>query len=123
MESLVSELRLTLKNLISNSNWMDPKTKSAALEKLSKMRDRIGFPNRLLNETYLAELLDGVELKPTTFFDNMLAIDHADMERELKTLRQPYGPQNDDFPPALVNAAYSAQNNEITFPAAILQVC
>lgn len=101
---------------------MGPETKSAALEKLSKMKNRIGFSDRLLNETYLDELLNGILLEPTKFYDNMRAIDHAEMENELKKLREPYDPSDDDFPPALVNAAYSAQNNEIMFPAAILQV-
>src|SRR5271168_4114459 len=100
MESLVGELRSTLKNLISESTWMDSKTKSAALEKLAKMQNRIGFATRILNETYMTDLLTGVVLRPTTFYQNIKSIERADIRLDIEKLRIPYNSQEQDFPPA-----------------------
>ncbi len=46
MDELVANLKLAMGDRIRGNSWMSPKTKEAALEKLSKMDVMVGYPEK-----------------------------------------------------------------------------
>jgi putative endopeptidase len=95
-------------------NWMSPPTRTAALEKLGKIDARIGYPNRWRD--YSALTVTGnrlvASIRAATVFET---------NRQLAKLGNPVDRDEWEMSPQTVNAYYSEENNQIVFPAAILQ--
>jgi putative endopeptidase len=114
MDALVRNLLAAFKVGIDELEWMSPQTKVQAQAKLAKYTLKIAYPDRWRDYT-------GLEVKADDLVGNVMRsqqFQHADMwERYGKPVeRWRWG-----FTPQTVNASYSATNNEITFPAGILQ--
>jgi putative endopeptidase len=114
MEALVQGLRDAMAARIQKVSWMSPETKAKALEKLSKFRVKIGYPDKWRDYSALritaGDLYGDVE-RSTAF----------DWERQVKRLGGPVDKTEWDLTPQTVNAYYNPLGNEIVFPAAILQ--
>lgn len=116
---MVEDIVSVYKDRIKNLDWMSDETKERAINKLNKMGVKIGYPDEW--DTYL----DDVDIKSAadggSYFDNVLEIAKASM----KNLSELQGTTPDKtvwaMYPYTVNACYSATDNDITFPAAILQ--
>lgn len=114
MEELVENLYAAYRSSISTLEWMTEDTRKAALEKLQKFVAKIGHPDRWRDYSAL-------EIKATDLIGNArrAAIHEADYE-----FAKLGGPMRRDewmMTPQTVNAYYSPGENEIVFPAAILQ--
>ncbi len=116
---MVNDIVSVYKERINNLDWMSCATKEKAINKLNKMGIKIGYPDKYDSR------LDSAEIKSKadggSYFDNILEIAKANMKRmsELQGTvpdRTKWG-----MYPYTVNACYSATENDITFPAAILQ--
>ena len=103
--------------------WMDPETKKRAHRKLSTIKEYIGYPEEILNNTALEELYEGLEVKPETYFQNGIGMSIWSTNYHWKKLRETV--DKTDWKrhanPAVVNAFYSSIENSIQFPAGILQ--
>lgn len=94
--------------------WMDDPTRHKAADKIAKMARKIGYPDRWRD---YAE----VTIDPSNHFANVLSEKQAHAAREAAKVDQSVE-RGDWFMPApLVNAYYNPTNNEIVFPAGILQ--
>jgi predicted metalloendopeptidase len=93
--------------------WMDDATRAAAREKLTKMRQKIGFPERWRAYTF--------DVAPTSYAANELAADVFELGRRLRKIGQPVDREEWQMTPPTVNAYYDASLNEMVFPAGILQ--
>lgn len=60
MEVLVGKLRAAMKANVEEVSWMDARTRSAALLKLSRMGQKIGYPDYIHNETRIMQDYGGV---------------------------------------------------------------
>ena len=89
-----------------------------------KMARHVGFPVELLDMKKLEQHFAGVEMKPDKFFDNYVQIGKWFMKNKFGNLREKVNKTDwkDHALPVMVNAFYSAGENAIILPAAILQV-
>ncbi|KXS10441.1 zincin [Gonapodya prolifera JEL478] len=104
--------------------WVDEATRNVALDKLDSIQSKIGYPDFLLDPTALRKRYEGLDLRSTAgYFSNFLALTRwhfsfNQLQRILKPIdRTDWG----DDTPQEVNAAYEFLNNDILFPAGILQ--
>lgn len=115
METLIDYLKKSYHQHISNLDWMSPETKKKALDKLSKFTVKVAYPDKW--EDYSALALDGNNL-----YENLKQIDQWAYQKTLKEeVNKPVDKSKWGMPPQTVNAYYNASNNEIVFPAGILQ--
>jgi putative endopeptidase len=114
MEELVANLRIALGNRIPNYSWMSEATKAAALEKLAKFTVKIGYPDRWRDYSAL-------EVRGDDLFGNTERAGIFQWQYQLNRLNDPVDKDEWGMTPQTVNAYYNSTNNEIVFPAAILQ--
>ncbi len=114
MEELVANLRTALGNRIPNYDWMSDETQAAALEKLAKFTVKIGYPDKWRDYSAL-------EVRPDDLFGNAERAGQFQWQYQLNRLNDPVDKEEWGMTPQTVNAYYNSANNEIVFPAAILQ--
>jgi putative endopeptidase len=114
MEELVANLRIALGNRIRNYTWMSAETQAAAQEKLEKFTVKIGYPNKWRDYS-------GLEIRPDDLFGNGERAGLFQWQYQLNRLNESVDKDEWGMTPQTVNAYYNSANNEIVFPAAILQ--
>lgn len=114
MLSLVGDIRTALKTRIDNLDWMGPETKVKAQDKLAKFTVKIGYPDKWRDYSKL-------EIKEGDAYGNMIRTGAWDYRHDVERLNQPVDKSEWGMTPQTVNAYYNSVNNEIVFPAAILQ--
>ena len=114
MDALVTDIRGAMKARIETLEWMGPETRGKALEKLAKFTVKIGYPTEWRDYS-------GLQLKPDDVYGNAVRSSTYEWCRNLARLRGPVDKKEWGMTPQRVNAYYNYANNEIVFPAAILQ--
>ena len=114
MDALVKELIAVMHKHIAGVDWMSAATKAKAQEKLSKLRVKIGYPAKWRD--YGALTLTADDLYGNAMRTQAFAWDYL-----VKRLNQPVDKEEWGRTPQTVNAEYSPNGNELTFPAGILQ--
>jgi putative endopeptidase len=114
MQKLVDNLREALKVRIENLAWMSPATKVKALEKWSGFTSKVGYPEKWRDWSGLATSRD-------SYFENMIKAGEFNYRYDLSKVGKPTDKAEWGMTPQTVNASYNPLNNDITFPAAILQ--
>ncbi len=113
IEALVERLIDATRVRIDALEWMSPETKATAIEKLDTMRVKVGYPD--VWRTYEAVTIE------ESLAQTLLSASLAESKRELGRIGEPVDRDEWGMLPQEVNAYYSPTNNEIVFPAAILQ--
>jgi predicted metalloendopeptidase len=113
IEKLVARTIAATRTRIEALPWMTPETKQTALDKLDAMRVKVGYPDTW--QTYEAVNIE------ESLAQTLLSASLAESKRRLARIGQPVDREEWGMLPQTVNAYYSATNNEIVFPAAILQ--
>lgn len=113
IETLVERMKEATRARITKLEWMTPETKAEALKKLDTMRVKVGYPDTW--RTY-----ENVTIGDSYVASNLSA-NIAEYRRNLARLDKPVDKDEWRMLPQTVNAYYSPTNNEIVFPAAILQ--
>ncbi|WP_374549250.1 M13 family metallopeptidase [Flavobacterium sp.] len=103
---------------IKNLPWMDEKTKESAIEKLEKIRIKIGYPDEW--KDYSALVIKS-PAEGGTAFGNGMNIAKWNFKKNIEDLKKPVNKDEWFMSPQTVNAYYNPSYNEIVFPAAILQ--
>lgn len=114
MEKLVGNLMKTFEQSIHGLKWMTDATKVKALEKLSKITTKIGYPDEWRDYSRL-------EIVESDLLGNMMRSARAEHFRQIDRLHKPVDRKEWGMTPQTVNAYYNPSMNEIVFPAAILQ--
>ena len=114
MLELVGNLIRAYEKSIKELDWMSDETKAQALDKLSKFRPKIGYPD--VWRDYSA-----VDIEPDDLFGNIERATVAEYEREMARQGGPVDREEWAMNPQTVNAYYMPPLDEIVFPAAILQ--
>ena len=114
MEKLVASLEKAMAEDIRTIGWMSDSTKAEAQKKLDSFRDKIGYPDAWRDYSKLTVKRDDPvgNYERTTIFD--VARNHA-------KLGQPVDEKEWSMTPPTVNAYYNPPQNDINFPAGILQ--
>ena len=114
METLVANLGTALKARIQNLTWMSDETKAKAMEKQAAFTTKIGYPDKWRDWTGLSTSRD-------SYIGNVLAAMEFNYKWNLGKIGKPVDRTEWGMPPQMVNAYYNPLQNEIVFPAAILQ--
>ena len=114
MLSLVGDLQTALGERIKRLDWMGDATKAKALEKLSKLNVKIGYPNKWRDYSALVTKADDL-------YGNVERSAAFEWRFQVGRLNQPVDRQEWAMTPQTVNAYYDPSKNEIVFPAAILE--
>jgi putative endopeptidase len=110
VDNLIQAYRISINEL----SWMSPETKTKALEKLGKFTPKIGYPDKWRDYSALTITRDGL-------FENIGRITKFSRDIELAKIGKPVDKTEWLMTPQTVNAYYHPIQNEIVFPAAILQ--
>ena len=114
MEVLVDNLLESYRIGIQELEWMSDETKKRALEKLSKMRVKIGYPE-------VWDDYEGLEISSNDLYGNLNNSATFGYKKALEKLKGPVDRREWSMSPQTVNAYFSPTKNEIVFPAAYLQ--
>ncbi|MFP4844701.1 M13 family metallopeptidase [Winogradskyella sp. PE311] len=114
-EKMIANVITAFQNRIQKLDWMTEDTKTKAIEKLDKFTVKIAYPDEWKDYS------DLMVKEGNTYAENMMAIGHWSLKENLADINEPIDKKEWGMPPQMVNAYYSPINNEIVFPAAILQ--
>ena len=115
MEGLVENLRVALGKHIIHLPWMSDDTKVQAMKKLNAITVKIGYPDQWKD---YSELVIDPSL---SYWENVHNANMWQVKETLKKWGKPVDRTEWGMTPQTVNAYYNPTNNEIVFPAGILQ--
>jgi len=111
---LVNNLRAAYAKRIEKVDWMSDATKARAKEKLAAIVQKIGYPDKWRNYSAL-------EIDRGPFVLNVMRANAFEFDRTLHRIGKEVDKSEWGMTPPTVNAGYNPLNNDITFPAGILQ--
>ncbi|MCO4822033.1 MAG: M13 family metallopeptidase, partial [Flavobacteriaceae bacterium] len=109
--NVISAFQIRIKKL----DWMSEETKVKAIEKLDKFTVKIAYPDEW--EDYSALMIE----EGNSYAENMMAVGDWSLKKSIAEIGEPVDKKEWGMPPQTVNAYFNPLNNEIVFPAAILQ--
>ena len=112
---MISDIEDAMRGDLGSVAWMDDKSRQAAQEKLSKIANKIGYPDQWRSYESLA-------IAPGRFLDDGVAGLGFETKRQLAKIGKPVDRGEWGMSPPTVNAYYNASMNEMVFPAGILQL-
>ena len=115
MLEMVDDLAAILKERIDALAWMSPATKAKAQQKLAAFTRKIGYPDQWRD--YGALTVDA----KLSAIENLRNAQEFEQKRDFAKINKPRDPKEWGMTPPTVNAYYNPFNNEIVFPAGILQ--
>ena len=115
MLTLIDYLKKSFAQHIKNVTWMGDTTKEKAMEKLHKFSVKVGYPDKW--EDY-SKLTMNPEV---SLFENITQVGEWAFQKALDKVGKEVDKTKWVLPPQTVNAYYDPTNNEIIFPAGILQ--
>lgn len=114
-EAMIANVIAAFEDRIQALDWMSDSTKTKAIEKLDKFTVKIGYPDKWKDYSAMT-------VKPgQTFYDNIIAVKKWNLDDNLSRIDEPVDRTEWGMSPQTVNAYFNPFNNEIVFPAAILQ--
>ncbi len=114
-QKMIANVIDAYKNRIQRLEWMGDSTKLKAIEKLNKFTVKIGYPDKWKDYS-------SMQVTPNnSFYQNMIAVTKWKLEENLNKINEPVDKTLWGMSPQTVNAYFNPFNNEIVFPAAILQ--
>lgn len=118
MMTYVDYLKKSFAMHINNLAWMSSVTKQKAMDKLNKFTVKIAYPDKWkdYSKLQLKSEKDG-----GTLYSNLQNVESWSYNKELEKIGKPVDKSEWGMSPQTVNAYYNPVNNEIVFPAAILQ--
>ena len=114
MDELVNNLQKAFEVRINALDWMSDSTKTRAKAKLHSFLKKIGNPDKWKN-------YDDVTIDRTDYFASAKSIELHDQKEMLAKINKPVDRTEWGMSAPTVNAYYNPSNNEIVFPAGILQ--
>jgi putative endopeptidase len=114
MQALVNNLQETFAGRIQRLDWMSDETKRQALEKLNAFTKKIAYPDQW--KDYSAITIDRND-----FLGNSKRASQWAYNDMISRWGKPIDKNRWGMTPPTINAYYNASNNEIVFPAGILQ--
>ncbi|MBX3168655.1 MAG: M13 family metallopeptidase [Candidatus Eremiobacteraeota bacterium] len=112
--NILHNIRAELHDDLSKLPWMGEATRKEAIQKLDAIREKIGYPDKWTDYSQLQ-----VEKGP--FVNNVISANRWAIQQDLNKIGKTVDPTEWGMTPAQVNAYYHPLNNEIVFPAGILQ--
>lgn len=114
MLQMVTALEEALGDDIQNLDWMTPDTKAKAGEKLKSISNKIGYPDKWRDYST-------VKIVRGDLLGDAQRARAFEVKRNWNKIGKPLDKKEWGMSPPTVNAYYSPANNDINFPAGILQ--
>jgi len=114
MDAMIDNLLRAFRERIQSLDWMSDITKQQALLKLKAFTRKIGYPGKWKDYSSL-------RLSRDSYFINYRQGDMLEIKRNIAKIGKPVDKNEWVMTPPTVNAYYNPPNNEIVFPAGILQ--
>jgi putative endopeptidase len=114
MLKMVNALEASLGEDIQGLDWMTPETKKQAIVKLHAITNKIGYPDTWRDYS-------SVKIVRGDFLGDSERARTFEIKRNLDKIGKPLDKKEWGMTPPTVNAYYSSANNDINFPAGILQ--
>jgi putative endopeptidase len=111
---LVAAIEAALERDIRGLDWMTAATKEKAVEKLHKIANKVGNQDKWLDYA-------GVRITRDDAYGNLTRAAQFELARQLGKIGKPVDKSEWFMSQPTVNAYYDPQNNNINFPAGILQ--
>lgn len=111
---LVNNLQKAFESRMDQLDWMSDSTKIKAKEKLYTITKKIGYPD-------VWREYGNVKIEKENYFENVVALRQNDYQDELDNLNKSPNKEEWYTTPSTVTAYYNPPQNEIVFPAGILQ--
>lgn len=122
---MIQHVRTAFKDRVDALDWMDAHMKAVAKEKADSIVELVGYPDFILDDRQLDSVYADMPMNSTSYFDNVLTVLQRDARDALGNLRITKLANTSRLEwsssPVTVNAFYSLQKNQISFPAGILQ--
>lgn len=119
VEAMIVQIKEAYKDIILRQEWLSAETKEKAIRKLDTMQVKIGYPDEW------PDSMDMMQVTPVaeggSLLSNLLVNMQVSIEDNLQDLNREVDKTTWSMTPQTVNAYYNPGNNEIVFPAAILQ--
>ena len=114
MGLLVDDLRDVFRERLRRLPWMTPSTREKALAKFERFRAKIGHPTRYRDYS-------SIRVDREDYLGNVLRAARFEVLRQTHRVGQPVDREEWGMTPPTVNAYFNPSENEIVFPAGILQ--
>jgi putative endopeptidase len=111
---LVGEIEKSMHQDIETATWMSDATKKQAFAKLAAVSNKIGYPEKWRDYS-------SVVIKRDDFLGNLERTNAFEERRDLNKIGKPVDKSEWGMTPPTVNAYYDPSENNINFPAGILQ--
>ena len=111
---MVKNLEAALGDRIAALDWMTDSTRTQAAAKLHAFGNKIGYPDKWRDYSTL-------KLENGPFLDNATRAAEFESRRQISKVGKPVDRGEWRMTPPTVNAYYNGSNNDINFPAGILQ--
>ena len=111
---MIERINAAMEASFPTLEWMDDTTRGRAKEKIAAMGRKIGYPDAWKD-------YGEVGISGAGHLANVLAEKRANAKHEAAKIEQPVDKAQWLMPAPLVNAYFNPTNNEIAFPAGILQ--
>jgi putative endopeptidase len=112
--AMIGEIEAAMQKNLDGLGWMDDATRKRALDKLHKIKNKIGYPDAWRN-------YDALPVSRESHGKNVLSAEAFETRRLLAKIGKPLDRGEWYMTPPMVNAYYDANMNEMVFPAGILQ--
>jgi putative endopeptidase len=114
-KEMVTNIIAAMHDTLENVAWMGPETKKKALEKLSTLNPKVGYPEKWKDYS-------GVKISRDSFWDNVVTLSRWNvMDDDWVLTGKPTDRSRWGITAPTSDAYYNPLLNEIVFPAAILQ--
>lgn len=113
--SMVKKMIAVYEKRLAHNTWLSKDTVEKALKKLKTITIKVGYPEEI------PAIFEKLIVKPTDLLSNVQAFTKLFVADELSKWNQPVDKKRWGMSANVVNAYYSPSDNEIVFPAAILQ--
>lgn len=114
MTELVANVRAVFLDRLKTVDWMSEPTRKAALAKFERFTQKIGHPATFRDYS-------SVVVKRDDLYGNIQRASRAESLRQMAQVGRPVDKAEWHMTPQTVNAYFNPLQNEIVFPAAILQ--
>lgn len=115
VNEMVDNLMAAYTERIKSRDWMSEATKTAALTKLGTILRKMAYPDKWRDYS-------GLTINRSSYVMNYLHSNSFDVAYNLGKFNKPVDRMEWGMTPATINAYYNPSNNEIVFPAGIMQM-
>lgn len=114
VSEMIENVRSVYGQRIDSLHWMSDATKAMAHKKLAAFTYKIGYPDKWKDYS-------SITIQPGTLIENIVSAANYGHKEALNKIGKPVDKSEWGMTPQTVNAYYNPLNNEVVFPAGILQ--